>query len=486
MQAAQAVAFVTGAQGDNGWFVDAATLELKGSAVVPQRTKSQHLAVTSTRYQPASTPDRSHCRTEGNNVVTINGPGAEPITVIVPIDTRAPIVDLEEPIVVLAPNDTVAPAGLSACADPTPGSGLRDLAPGDAQTSCELTQDDYTLVLDEGTADEQTIGPFTLSSARGQDIAGNEATESQSAVIVSGTEGDGDFYTSPVILGIIGAAAGEAEVSLDGEGGPFEPYTAPITIDEDSSVVVKVGDDTLGPFDIEVDLDAPTATVAPDPDGNTYDVGQVVQVTCTFADPDSGLASVTCGSTTIPNPEVDVNGEVVVQTSIDTSTVGTKSFVVSAIDNAGNEISTTSTYTVRDPFCDPQGDAVRADGSDDIIRCLTVVDAGNRTATISIIVAGTISSSKLQYRLDLAKAPSESGAQVKWSEGKTTGRQLRSARINPTNPSQLDFVVDLARVGIAPGGTLYWSAAVQSGEKGQAGAGFLDRAPNGGYFSAPT
>jgi hypothetical protein len=140
---------------------------------------------------------------------------------------------------------------------------------------------------------------------------------------------------------------------------------------------------------------------------------------------------------------------------------------------------------VRDPFCDPAGDAVRADGNDDIIKCATVVNA-DRTATISIIVAGQISTSKLQYRLDLATSPTQNGAQVKWSEGKITGRQLRSARINQTDPSRLDFVVDLARIGVAPGGTLYWSAAVQSGEKGQAGAGFLDRAPNVGYFSTPT
>ena len=142
------------------------------------------------------------------------------------------------------------------------------------------------------------------------------------------------------------------------------------------------------------------------------------------------------------------------------------------------------TYQVRDPFCDPAGDAVRADGNDDIIKCAMVVNA-DRTATISIIVAGQISSNKLQYRLDLATGPNESGAQVKWSEGKTTGGQLVTADINETDPSRLDFVVDPARIGVAPGGTLYWSAAVQSGEKGQAGAGFLDRAPDDGYFSLP-
>jgi hypothetical protein len=476
---ALAVAFVNGIKGANGWYIDAATVELKGSAVV---LGSSH-SVTVNGGAPFFYAGPVQLTGEGNNVVTIEGPGAAPITVAVPIDTRAPIVDLDTPIAVLSPDDTVAPAGLLTCTDPTPGSGLRDLAPDDAESRCVLTQDAYSLVLDPGTATEQTIGPFTLSSARGQDIAGNETTESQSAVILSGTQGTGGFYTSPVILGIIGAAAAGAEVSVN--DGPFEPYTNPITIDQGSNVVVRIGDDTLS-FDVDVDQDDPTAVVTPDPNGQTYDLGQVVPVTCTFADTGSGLASVTCGSQTIENPEVDDNGQVVVTTTLDTSTAGPgKLFVVAATDIAGNEASTTSTYTVRNPFCDPQGDAVRADRSDDIIRCETVVNA-NRTATISIIVAGQISSSKLQYRLDLATAPTQSGAQVKWSEGKITGRQLVSARINPTNPSRLDFVVDLGRVGVASGGTLYWSAAVQSGEKGQAGAGFLDRAPDAGYFSLPT
>ena len=477
---AQAVAFVNGTEGDNGWYVGAATVELKGSAVGDD---THVVSVNGGAQFPYVGP--IDVTTEGVNVVTIDGPGAEPITVVVPIDTEAPTVDFANPIAVLSAGDTEAPSpGALICTDPGPGSGLRDLDPG-SESSCALTQDQYSLLLDEGTDAEQTIGPFTLSSARGQDIAGNETTESQSAVILSGTEGDGGIYTSPVILGIIGAAAADAEVSLDGEGGPFEPYTDPITIDEDSSVVVKVGDDTIGPFEVTVDVDAPTAIVAPNPDGQTYDLDEVVEVVCTFADSGSGLASVTCGSETVENPIADNNGEVVVTTSLDTSTTGPKTFVVAATDLAGNTTSTTSTYDVRDPFCDPVGDAVRADGDDDIIKCATVVNA-DRTATISIIVAGQISSSKLQYRLDLATGPNQSGAQVKWSEGKTTGRQLISADINETDPSRLDFVVDLDRIGVAPGGTLYWSAAVQSGEKGKAGAGFLDRAPDGGYFSVPT
>jgi hypothetical protein len=477
---ALAVAFVEGIEGDNGWFVGPATVELKGSAVgVGSHTASVNDA------DPLPYVGPIQLTTERINTVRIDGPGAAPITVAVPIDTGAPIVDLENPIAVLSPNDTVAPANLQTCEDAPNGSGLRDLAPGDELTSCALTQDQYTLVLDEGTDAEQTIGPFSLSSARGQDIAGNETTESQSAVILSGTEGDGDIYTSPVILGIIGAAAADAEVSLVGIDGPFAPYTAPITIDEDSSVVVRVGDDPFGPFDVAVDVDAPTATATPDPDGQSYVVDQDVQVTCTFADSGSGLASVTCGSKPIENPTVGVNGEVVITTSLDTSTTGPKTFVVAATDLAANTTSATSTYDVRDPFCDDPDDAVRADGNDDIIKCETVVNA-DRTATISIIVAGQISSSKLQYRLDLATGTTDRGAQVKWSEGKITGKQLLSARINETDPSRLDFVVDLDRIGVAPGGTLYWSAAVQSGEKGKAGAGFLDRAPDDDYYTVPT
>ena len=474
---AQAVAFVNGVQGDNGWYIGAATVELKGSAVVPGVSHT----VTVNGEPPFTYTGPIELATDGNNVVTITGPGAEPITVDVWIDTTAPTVDFVTPIVVLSDEDTEAPApGELTCTDS--GSGLRDLDPA-SDRSCVLTQDEYSLELDANT----TIGPFTLSSARGQDIAGNEATESQSAVILSGTLGTNGIYTSPVILGIIGAAALDAEVSLDGgKDGTFEPYTAPITIDKNSSVVVRIGDDTLEPFEVDVDQDDPTAVVTPDPNGQTYDQDQSVPVTCTFTDTGSGLASVTCGSVTRLNPTPDSNGEVVVETNVITSTVGSRTFVVAATDAAGNITSLTSTYTVRDPLCDPRGDAIRADRSDDIIRCETSIDKVNRRAIISIITVGPISSTKLQYRLDLAKSPTASGTQVRWSENKITGTGLLSASIDRFNPNRLNFTVDLARIGIAPNGTLYWSAAVQSGEKGAAGAGFLDRAPNANYYSVLT
>ena len=164
-----------------------------------------------------------------------------------------------------------------------------------------------------------------------------------------------------------------------------------------------------------VDKTKPTASVAPTP-GGTYERGQIVPLTCTFADEvgGSGLASVRCGSAVgTTNGTLSVN--------LDTSTTGSKTFVVSATDNAGNTSATASyTYTVIEPLCDPRGDAAQAKG--DIIRCAAKVNA-NGTATISITVAGTIANDGTQYRLRVATSPSSSGTQVKWSAGKITGRR---------------------------------------------------------------
>ena len=271
-----------------------------------------------------------------------------------------------------------------------------------------------------------------------------------------------------------------------------------INVPDGSKVVVKIGDDTLTLNEtIKVDTTKPTATATAVPLGTspelstnflgTYDLKQVVGVTCAYGDAGSGLEIVKCGSVSGTN-QTSLTDKLDTLTS--TSASETRSFVVYAKDKAGNETTTTYTYKVGDTYvCDPSTDGVTDNG--DIVRCATRVDTNARRATLSIIVEGTIDATT-QYRLRVASAPNQTGTLVKYAGGSITGKPLVSA--TPTG-SRLDFVIDLNNVGVAPGGTLYWAAETQSGEKGKPSAGFLDVAPNtsptpwpgsvNGYFALP-
>jgi hypothetical protein len=85
----------------------------------------------------------------------------------------------------------------------------------------------------------------------------------------------------------------------------------------------------------------------------------------------------------------------------------------------------------------------------------------------------------IRYRLELSDDPNSSGSQVKWSGAKATGTGLK--RVAMTGNS-IDFEIELRRLSLS-GSTLYWSAAIQDGTSGQQSAGFLDFAPDTGYFS---
>ena len=67
---------------------------------------------------------------------------------------------------------------------------------------------------------------------------------------------------------------------------------------------------------------------------------------------------------------------------------------------------------------------------------------------------------------------------MKWSGGKTTGKALNSVDVTGNS---ITFEINLRRLKLS-GSTLYWSAAIQDGTSGQQGAGFLDFAPDLGYF----
>jgi hypothetical protein len=85
-----------------------------------------------------------------------------------------------------------------------------------------------------------------------------------------------------------------------------------------------------------VDATAPQIALATPPDAAVYDLGEQVAASYSCADEDGGSGVATCAGTV-------ANGA-----AIDTSSVGKKSFTVSATDNAGNPASTTVSYTVVD------------------------------------------------------------------------------------------------------------------------------------------
>ena len=97
--------------------------------------------------------------------------------------------------------------------------------------------------------------------------------------------------------------------------------------------------DSLSPFvvaqlDSTSDTTAPTATIASPSDGATYTKGQSVTASYLCADEAGGSGVASCVGTV-------ADGE-----AINTATVGSHTFTVTALDNAGNSFAVTHTYNV--------------------------------------------------------------------------------------------------------------------------------------------
>ena len=139
---ADAVPFVSGGVlGDDGWYVEGPVMvELKGALVEPGSHEYSIDGAPRLPYLPGvpiSVAD------DGETIVTfyaLTDPDALPIEVTIKIDETAPTVDLDQPIAIVGPGDSVDPASIAVCADPVPGSGLRDLDP-DTAADCLLSSD---------------------------------------------------------------------------------------------------------------------------------------------------------------------------------------------------------------------------------------------------------------------------------------------------------------------------------------------------------
>src|SRR4029079_2035944 len=121
---------------------------------------------------------------QGTVVLSFSGPGGS-FSETVKIDSQKPSANLtSNAVVVVTPGDTVPALGFS-CTDPTPGSGV---------ASCLSSTNDFTI-------GNRSV---TLSKATATDVAGNTDTKGQTAVVVDGTKGNAGWFTSLVVLGVVG------------------------------------------------------------------------------------------------------------------------------------------------------------------------------------------------------------------------------------------------------------------------------------------
>ncbi len=97
-------------------------------------------------------------------------------------------------------------------------------------------------------------------------------------------------------------------------------------------------------FPLNVDTAAPVASVPVlTPAGGSYTVGQAVSASYTCTDELSGL--VKCGTSTYSPNSAQLNSGTI-NSPVDTSTTGPKSYIVTAIDAAGNQSSQSVNYVV--------------------------------------------------------------------------------------------------------------------------------------------
>jgi Bacterial Ig-like domain (group 3) len=107
-------------------------------------------------------------------------------------------------------------------------------------------------------------------------------------------------------------------------------YTFPVNVDTTSPVIAS----------------GPTLSPAPGA-GNAYTVGQAVTATYSCTDERSGI--VRCGTSTY-SPNSGVLNTGTITSPVDTSTPGSKTYSVAAIDAAGNQVSSSVNYVVAPPF----------------------------------------------------------------------------------------------------------------------------------------
>jgi hypothetical protein len=203
---------------------------------------------------------------------------------------------------------------------------------------------------DGAKLDTSKLGPVTLT-VTARDKAGNESTASSTVVVEDQTKpavtlrtpADGAVYERNAHVAADYECADEANGSgLDtcvgdvADGADVDTST----LGEHSFTVTATdnagnSDSAVAHYTV-VDKTAPAIVVSSPSDGVVYGLGEQVTASYSCTDEDGGSGLATCDGTV-------ANGA-----AVDTSSVGQKSFTVSATDNAGNPSSKTVSYTVAD------------------------------------------------------------------------------------------------------------------------------------------
>ncbi len=383
------------------------------------------------------------------------------LTRIVKIDRTAPTVTFDPDVEVLFPGD-VPDGALPSCGNDAPASGAVE------SSGCASVAEVAAVGL-------PTVPGATVATAT--DVAGNESDPVEQTIVrVSGDGFTGDWFngtggTPSISLEQSGALAGTLDITVTRDG-VESAYDGPIVNDgEYEVVIIKIGGVEVARFEVKIDSQAPTIS-RPTGLKDVYTVGDPVpSLTCVASDDLSGLLPNSC----------------TVVTGVDTSSVTTlgqpRVVVITATDVAGNTATAEFPYTVvappPPPSCDPAGDAPAGYAFGDVVGCSATRNLDG-TASITLRLAGPIPASATpQYRLLLSASPTAVGTQVKWSNGSSKDKAVKSVTVASDRKS-LTFVITLASVGVSATQTLYWSAEIQDGAPAKQNAGFLDYAPNVG------
>jgi hypothetical protein len=149
---------------------------------------------------------------------------------------------------------------------------------------------------------------------------------------VAGPAGEAGWFTGDVTVTVTGPDGVVFDVSVD--GGMFAPYAGPFAVSGEGihEVTARGSNGAEGTITVPIDTGPPQITLTVPANNASYLLGEVVLADYSCSDSGAGVTS--CTGTA-------ANGG-----SIDTATVGSKTFTVSAVDGAGHTVSLTHTYTV--------------------------------------------------------------------------------------------------------------------------------------------
>ena len=204
--------------------------------------------------------------------------------------------------------------------DPTCGGDLANGAAIDTSIEGDFT---FTVTAEDG--DGETAALTHNYSVDGTDPTISITSPADGDAFFPGSVVDAAFTCSDDRSGIetcVGTVASGSPISTVGSASKLFSVTA----------TDMAGNSTTTTHTYTIDATDPTATITSPPDGSSYKPGTNVDAAYTCNDIGSGIASCI--------------GDVPAGTAIDTATEGPKTFSVTAIDNVGNDSTTTHDYIV--------------------------------------------------------------------------------------------------------------------------------------------